>query len=171
MGSHTGTHIDAPYHINDNKKKINEIDLKRVMGRGRIIDASNKGPGEAITLSEVREGVESFNKNEIALFYTGWDRYIGEEMYYNHPYVDKEIIETLLSRGVTTFFIDTLNINTPKGDNFDAHELITNENGIIGENFSNIGAIDFADPWITALPLKLTDLDGSPVRAVAFKIE
>ena len=40
LGTHTGTHIDAPYHFYKRGKKIDEIPLEWLMGRPVVIDIS-----------------------------------------------------------------------------------------------------------------------------------
>jgi kynurenine formamidase len=82
-----------------------------------------------------------------------------------------EVIQAMIDRGIRTFFIDALNIDPPDGSAFPAHEAITAVNGIIGENFVNFEKIDFADPYIIALPLCLPGVDGSPVRAVTVEFD
>lgn len=169
FGSHTGTHVDAPVHINKNGQTIDEAGLVPFMGRGMIIDVTGKGPGDPITLEDIIPYLKRMDSEVIVLFYTGWSVFVGEERYYKHPYLSIEAVEAMLAKGVRTFLIDALNIDPPDGSSFGAHEAITEVNGIIGENLTNLEAVDFADPFIMALPLKLKGLDGSPVRAVAIE--
>ena len=37
LSSHTGTHIDAPYHFVNDGLKIHQIPLKRLLGKGILI--------------------------------------------------------------------------------------------------------------------------------------
>ncbi|SFE87875.1 cyclase family protein [Alteribacillus iranensis] len=167
IGSHTGTHVDSPYHIMENGHRMDETPLEQCMGKGFIINATEKKPGTGVTLNEVKDDIEKAGPGKIALFYTGWSHYLGTEKYFNHPYITEEVVTALLDKGVRTFFIDALNIDPPTGNSFACHEAITAKNGIIGENFTNFDQLDVKDPFIIALPLKLAGLDGSPVRAVA----
>ena len=57
------------------------------------------------------------------------------------------------------------------GEVYPAHHLIATAGGIIGENFTNLGRVDFPDPFVSCLPLALVDADGAPVRAVAMELE
>ena len=41
LGTHTGTHIDAPYHAYKNGKKIDEVPLEWLVGRPVVIDLSS----------------------------------------------------------------------------------------------------------------------------------
>lgn len=171
FGSHSGTHVDAPFHINAFGKTIDEMDLSYFVGTGVLIDVTGKKPEERITLKDVEPYLHKLKQRTIALFYTGWSKYYGDPLYFRHPYLDAEMVQALLDQGVRTFFIDALNIDPPTGEHLQAHQCITKENGIIGENFINFDQITFEDPFIVALPLKMPGLDGSPVRAVAMKTE
>ncbi|WP_273851194.1 cyclase family protein [Guptibacillus spartinae] len=169
--THTGTHLDAPFHFQKQGDAIDQLNLTNVMGPGHVIDVTGKEPGEQITFSDVADQIESILPGTIALFHTGWSKMIGTETYFNYPYLSVDVINALLEKGVTTFFIDALNVDQPGASNFPVHEAITSKNGIIGENFCNLDQVDFENPLIIALPLKLEGLDGSPVRAVAVEVE
>ncbi|MFN2489318.1 MAG: hypothetical protein ABR529_06225 [Actinomycetota bacterium] len=75
-----------------------------------------------------------------------------------------------------TFLIDCINLDETVLDaaatpSFPCHDLVAAAGGIISENITNLGAIDFEDPIISILPLRLGgDADGAPCRAVALKI-
>ncbi|WP_226581021.1 cyclase family protein [Halobacillus litoralis] len=170
IGSHTGTHVDAPYHIVKDGKKIDEVSLDHFAGEGVVLDVTDKNPGAGITIDDIRDGLDKLQPGKIVLFHTGWDAHVGTDLYFEHPYLTIELVHELLERGVRTFFIDALNIDPPDGSSFQAHEAITGVNGIIGENFTNFDQIDFDAPFITAFPLKLSGIDGSPVRAVAMEL-
>lgn len=171
LGSHTGTHVDAPFHFLDKGLKIDEIPLHQFMGKGIVMDVRGKEKGSVITLEDVKGKIDECEEGMIALFLTGWSQYLGKDLYFEHPYLDLVLVEELLKRGVKTFFIDALNIDPPDGSSFEGHNAILGSNGIIGENFMNLELIDFDNPFIIALPLKLKGLDGSPVRAVAIEVE
>jgi kynurenine formamidase len=171
IGSHTGTHVDAPFHFQKEGERIDQSNLTKFMAPGLVIDVTGKEPGEEITMSDVQDQIEQVIPGTIVLFHTGWSKYAESELYFRHPYLSVDIINDLLEKGVTTFFIDALNVDPPDGSAFPVHEAITSVNGIIGENFCNFEKIDFENPLIIALPLKLEGLDGSPVRAVAVEVE
>ncbi|RST77612.1 cyclase family protein [Siminovitchia acidinfaciens] len=170
IGSHTGTHVDAPFHFRKEGKTIDRLPLESFIGEGVLIPATNKKSGEAITVEDAAPYFDKLGPGKVVLFHTGWTKYLEEEEYFNHPYVDIEVIVKMLELGVRTFFIDALNIDPPNGEQFPAHEAITVVNGIIGENFTNFDQITFNKPLIIALPLKVANGDGSPVRAVAMEI-
>jgi kynurenine formamidase len=81
----------------------------------------------------------------------------------------------MLDLGVRTFCIDAINIDeTPDddhpGEGFPVHHLIARAGGVIGENFRNLAAVDWAEPFVMCLPIALEGADGGPVRAVAVEL-
>jgi kynurenine formamidase len=55
-------------------------------------------------------------------------------------------------------------------EDYPAHRLILGVGGIIVENLTNLEAVDFPDPFLSLLPVKLGGSDGAPVRAVALSM-
>jgi kynurenine formamidase len=76
--------------------------------------------------------------------------------------------------------VRTLALDTPNPDPTDlggsrparlpVHGLVAEAGGIIVENLTALESIDFADPWLSVLPLRIAGADGAPCRAVAFTI-
>ena len=175
MGSQSGTHVDAPYHFDDDTLRIDEIPLDRFVGRGVVVDCTGVGARERITLGSVGTQLDDVRPGDIVLFHTGWARHYQSPEYFDNPFLDSDLVEALLGRGVLTFGLDALNIDeTPTeenpGEGFPAHHLIAKAGGVICENLCNLESITFADPFISILPLKFIGIDGAPVRAVAMEV-
>lgn len=176
MGSQTGTHVDAPYHFDENTPRIDGVPLTRFVGPGVIVDARNVGARGRIEWRHIEPVAHELEPGCIVLLHTGWSEHYGTERYFENPFLDASACRELLSRGVRTFGIDAINIDeTPDddhpGEGFPVHHLIAETGGIICENLTEIAAIDFAQPFVSLLPIALEGADGAPVRAVAMKIE
>lgn len=176
MGSQTGTHVDAPFHFDGDTERIDEIPLERFIGRGVLLNARGLADRSEITWETIAKDAESLGAGDIALINTGWSKYFGTERYFDHPFLSADACQKLLDKGVLTFGIDAINIDeTPSdihaGVGFPCHHLIAKKAGIISENLCNLEAIDFPDPLVSLMPLKLERADGAPVRAVAMQIE
>ncbi|WP_170086737.1 cyclase family protein [Kyrpidia spormannii] len=170
LGTHTGTHVDAPYHFSEGGARIDSLPLEWFVGTGLIIPVPGKRPRECICLEEVAPWVERAKPGQLVLFATGWWRKAGEADYVRHPYVEVRVIEALLERGVRVFGIDAMNIDPTGETDYPVHRAITAAGGIIIENLCNLNAVDFADPVIVVFPLRIEGADGSPVRAVAMDL-
>jgi len=175
MGSQSGTNCDAPYHFLDSGARIDEVDLTLFAGPGVVIDVRGKAARAAIEPADLEPYLDRVGPGTIVVFHTGWPAHYGRPAYFDHPYLDAEAGRRLLDRGVRTFGLDTQNIDeTPDehhvGAGFPVHQLIAAAGGVIVENLTGLEQIDFDDPFISVLPLRLTGADGSPTRAVAMQL-
>jgi kynurenine formamidase len=176
MGSQSGTHVDAPFHFDDDMMKIDELPLNLFVGPAVMLDCGDLAPRQEITISLLGGQLDSVKSGDIAIFKTRWSRFYGTDEYFNNPYLNADLVAELLSRGVLTFGLDAINIDeTPDDDHpgvgFPAHHLIAEAGGVICENLTNLDAVDFANPTISILPIRFIGIDGAPVRAVAMKVE
>ena len=174
MGSQSGTHCDAPYHFLDGGARIDELDLRLFAGPGVLVDVRGRpdraviGPVDLGPLDRVRAGT-------IVLLHTGWSAHYGTPRYADHPFLGADACRALLDRGVRTIGLDTPTVDeTPDADrpagDWPCHRLVAAVGGVIVENLTNLAAVDFPDPFLSVLPLRLTGADGAPVRAVALDL-
>ncbi|TFK45037.1 putative cyclase [Crucibulum laeve] len=176
LGSHTGTHIDAPFHFFADGRTIEQIALSELIGPAVLIDLSEKGlqPRQKITWADLEPWKGQMKNGSIVLLNTGWSkRYWKSAAYYDHPYFSKDAAEGIWATGVRVVGFDTLNpdetpINGVGGnDGFGFHEVILGRSGIIAENLTNLEALAAKNTVVSLIPLNLAGSDGSPVRAFA----
>jgi kynurenine formamidase len=175
MGSQSGTHVDAPYHFEEDGLRLDALPLQRFLGPGVVVDATGLPPRGVIAWDHVEPVAGRLGPGVIVLLRTGWDVHAGTPAYFEHPYLDAGACRRILGTGVRTICIDAINLDeTPDdahpGAGFPVHHLIAAAEGVIGENFRNLGEIDWPDPFVIALPLALAGADGAPVRAVAVRM-
>jgi kynurenine formamidase len=175
IGSHSGTHVDAPYHFVEDGARIDELDPSLFIGQAAVLDVRGKGPRERVTAGDLRPYENRLSGSVIAVLRTGWEEHYGTPRYYDHPFLDRGAAQLLLDAGVRTVAVDALSVDEtvlegeqPEG--YPAHHLILGAGGVIAENLANLRAIDFPEPLISLLPLKLGGSDGAPVRAVALEV-
>ena len=109
------------------------------------------------------------------MLHTGWSRHRRTPLYFDHPYLTPDAAQFLLEAGVRTIALDAPNPDptdlTGSGPaRLPVHHLVADADGVIVENLTALEKIDFADPWLSVLPLRLARADGAPCRAVAFTI-
>ncbi len=175
IGSHSGTHVDAPYHFVEGGKRIDEMDPRLFVGPAVLVDVRGKGPRERITVEDLQPYEGRLSEGVIAVLRTGWEEHYGTPGYYAHPFLDRRAAALILDAGVKTVAIDALNVDEtvldgehPEG--YPAHHAILGAGGVIAENLANLAAVDFPDPLFSLLPIKLGGSDGVPVRAVAVEL-
>jgi kynurenine formamidase len=174
LGSHSGTHCDAPFHFLEDGLRLDALPLERFVGPGVVIDATGLPPRTAIGWDLIEPHAARLGPGAIVLLHTGWDAYRDSDAYFEHPFLDGEACAELLARGVRTVGLDAINLDeTPRGEldraRFACHAQISAAGGVIVENLVGLGAVDFADPLISVLPLNVPGGDGAPARAVAIE--
>lgn len=170
LSSHTGTHIDAPYHFVKNGLKINQISIDRLIGEAILINVPKTKNG-SITKSDI---LSFENKNgkipehSSIFFNTGWQKNLKKNFYFTeNPGLDKSSANYLVSKNANLVGIDSPSIDLGKDESFSVHHILSKNNILIVENLANLEKIPSKKFNFTILPLKLKDATGSPVRAVA----
>lgn len=166
MGSHTGTHIDMPYHFITEGKRIAEFPLEGCMGPGFVIQKPAL-PGEIISFTE--KDFMGFCPGDILIVNTGWQNMRGRETYFeNIPVLSMDSVELAIQKGARAFGFDT-----PSVDNASTECRIHKR--ILGQGLAIIESLAHLDQLqgrfeLYAAPLLIADKaggDGSPVRAFA----
>jgi kynurenine formamidase len=90
LGTHDGTHIDAPWHYGLTSqgikaKTIDECPLDWFYGDGVVLDMRHKPQGSGITVQDLRDALAKMNyllkPGDIVCLQTGADRYWGNREY------------------------------------------------------------------------------------------
>ena len=179
LGSHSGTHLDAPLHTVQDGAAVDAMPLAALMGPARIVSLPEPAADAVLRWEDVSGQLAGLLPGTIVLFCTGWSRYFNTHTYLRHPTFGADVAERLVAAGVRLVGVDTLNPDpTPGpadhgqaqgGTSLPFHDVFLGSGGGIVENLTNLAAVPWPDPWFSALPLRLEGLDGSPVRAVAFR--
>jgi arylformamidase len=183
LGSHTGTHIDAPFHFLKKGKKIDELPVQRFVGHGVLIDASAKSDRDVIEPGDIEPYENEIAEGDFVIFRTGRDKYFGTSRYYLHPYLSLEGARLLVKMNISLVGIDALNIdptyygtmdsdsaakNLPDEEDYGypVHDILLGNEILIVENLCSLDKVKQVKGVYSFLPLKLKDSDGSPIRAV-----
>jgi kynurenine formamidase len=170
LSSHTGTHLDAPYHFVKNGLKINQIPLDRLIGKAILIKIK-KTKNNAITKSDIilfeRKNGKIPNKSSI-FFSTGWQKNLQKKNYFTeNPGLDISAAKYIASKKINLVGIDSPSIDLGNDESFNVHHIFSKNNILIVENLTNLKKISSKEFNFIILPLKLKDATGSPVRAIA----
>lgn len=166
LGSHTGTHIDAPYHFLDDGKTLEELDISKFYGLCKVFEIKN---AQKILIDDIKNFL--IERGDIVLFKTRNSEIIMDKNFHeDYVGLSYEAAEFLAERGVKTIGIDYLSIGPRGEEGRKIHKLLlSKEIGIIeGVNLLNIKEGKY---FLVAFPLKIKGGEGSPVRALLFPIE
>lgn len=172
LGTHTGTHVDAPRHFVPGGTTIEHTDLEIYYGPARLLDFTDLPDKTEITKEMLVERVgENFPPRLI--FRYDWDRRLNNLEYYSHhSYLSEEACEWIVAQGIRLVGFDAPMPDDPRngrGSEKDSpnHTILLGAGVAILEYLVNLSKIPVPDFILSALPLKIDRGDGAPVRAVA----
>jgi arylformamidase len=166
FGSHTGTHMDAPRHFNDRNPTMDEVSLDHFYGPARVLEIPGK---EAIQAQDLRPF--EIQRGEIILLKTRNSEFIRERQFRrDFSYLTLDAAQHLLDSGILTIGIDYLSLEKFDSQDFAVHHTLLDNNIIILEGLV-LAEVPAGDYQLIALPLKIKEGDGSPVRAILVREE
>lgn len=167
MSSHFGTHVDAPHHFIRGGITVDKIDLTRFIGKASIIDFSGKEAGECIDVADLIPHQSKFLKDAKILLRTDWGLEYGQNTYFSlFPRLTKEAGKWIADTGIGLLGLETPSVNPI--DYKYIHEVLLGREIVILEGLTNLRNIPGDGFTLIALPLRIRNGDGSPVRAVAW---
>ncbi len=156
LGTHTGTHFDAPYHMIPDGKKANELDVMRFIGKASVVRVD----GDYVAKKDIPEKHE-----KIILFKTrNSDLYSDPEFHQDFVYVSTEAAELLVSRSINIVGIDYLSIEKFGSKDQATHKTLLGSGAIIIEGLY-LKDVPPGDYDFLCLPLRMSQ-DGAPCRAI-----
>ena len=166
MVSHTGTHMDAPYHMLSHGSTLDELPVSQFCGRAVVLDVSDR---DSIALDYLKEQNGLLRSVDFVLFYTGWEKKWPTPDFltdgFAHP--TPEAAQYLVSCGLKGVGTDAVSIDALEDDAFPAHKVLMEGGLVIIECMCLRKVAGRSDLQLFALPLKYQDSDGASVRAVA----
>jgi kynurenine formamidase len=169
LGLHAGTHLDAPFHFFGEGQTLEQVPLEHCLGPALLINLPHHGAGDQITPEDLAGYRDALRETGKVVLNTGWYRRWGEPDYFSaHPVLTGEAAQFLVECGVHLVGVDFPSVDLPPHD---AHIVLLGRGVLIVENLTHLDAIGAERFLLSALPLKITGREGSPVRAVALEIE
>jgi arylformamidase len=173
LGTHTGTHVDAPSHFIPGGTTIDRIPLDKLCGPAAPVDLTFSKPKHAVTLAEIKKAVGA-RRHKILLLRYDWSKKWGDRSYYtDYPFLSTEAAAWIVSRGTTLLGMDAPSPDNPahnincKTDS-PVHKILLGKGVVLSEYLANLKALGAAkEVTFFAMPLKVLGADGAPARCVA----
>jgi arylformamidase len=160
MSTHTGTHLDAPYHFYDDGADIASVALHHFVGPARVVSVNVEKYIAAADLQRMDlQGIERL------LLRTRVRDLPPERFDRNFVYLAPEAARFLGCLGLSLVGTDAPSIDAYASKDLEAHKCLLEKNVAILEGLC-LGAVADGDYELICLPLRLAGLDGSPARAI-----
>lgn len=162
LGSHTGTHIDAPSHYIKGGQTVDRIPLDRLTGPAQVLDCSDAE--EFITPDLIAGRLGGARTLLLKTWFSG-----RQEFDTGYPAISIEAADFIAGAGITCIGIDTPSIETYQGDG-SVHRRLLGW-GVVILELLDLSSVPEGEYLMAALPLRLRGLDGSPVRVILCRQE
>mgnify|MGYP000009162892 FL=1 len=169
VGSHTGTHMDAPRHILTDGFGLDKLPASQFCGRAAVLDVSQLGTGGIVTADFLKAQNGFLRTADYVLLYTGWEKKWDTPAFLDEPFpiLDEEAAQYLVRCGLKGVGTDAISVDALVNKEFSAHHVLLEGGLVIVENLCLRKLVGRKDIMFFALPLKFADADGAPVRAIA----
>ncbi|WP_110112330.1 arylformamidase [Bacillus sp. CGMCC 1.16541] len=162
MSTHTGTHIDAPFHFDDNGKRVIDLDVNLYIGEALVVHI--KEP-QVIGLNELSH----LDLDGVTRLLIRTDAWTNRSAFPGSiPPVEPDVAPYLAKKGVQLLGLDLPSVDALDSKELRAHHALRARHIHILEGLV-LDDIEEGLYELAALPLPLVEGDGSPVRAVLRK--
>ena len=172
IGSHCGTHMDAPRHFLPDGPTLDAFPAERFAGEAVCYSFAPAAPEWELTEEAFCGLYEDTGRPKRVLLHFGWDRMWGGMDYYRRsPWLSDGLCEFLAASGVELLGMDIPSPDRPAvpgGPDSPHHKRLMAAGMLLVEYLCNLGEVPALRPILfCALPLRVMGTDASPVRAVA----
>lgn len=163
MGTHSGTHVDAPVHKIPRTESITDLSIEcYISWKTAVLDFTGI-TGDICKKDCMRYDTEMEGCDGV-IFKTGWGKHFGTDRFFEeYPGLGEDIAEYLKEKGIRVIGLETPSVHAVRHQ--EIHEELLKKGIYIVESLANVSDIQQRTVEFHAVPLKLEGLDGSPVRA------
>jgi arylformamidase len=163
MGTHTGTHVDAPKHFIDDRPGVDAMPLDLLIGRARVVDMPVRGgiTAKDLEAAGLREDLRVLLRTPNSKLWNNAKEPFHEE----YAYLTGDGAKFLVDQGVKVVGVDYLSVEKFHTPGHPAHHALLGSNVIIIEGLN----LSDAEPGMYemyCLPLRVDGADGAPARVV-----
>lgn len=170
--SHCGTHMDAPRHFLPEGRTLDLQPLDVLVGEAVVVDLAPAAPKELITVGHLAAVEKQIHPGVRILFRTDWHKRYGTPAYRDElPRISLELARWLVERKVALIGVEppsVADVNNMQ-ELTEVHQTLFRGDVVIVEGLANLDQLTQQIVKFVALPMKITEGDGSPVRAIAIE--
>lgn len=185
---HGGTHIDAPVHFAKGRHSVDQIPLDRLVGIAIVIDVTKqcaKDRDYLVSESDFTSWERQFGRipaDAIVFLRTGFGRFYPDRKRYlgtdargaaavadlHFPGLKPDAARWLVrNRSIKAIGLDTASIDYGQSTLYESHRILFERNIPAFENVANLHRLPPRGATVIALPMKIKDGSGGPLRIIA----
>lgn len=171
MSVHSGTHVDAPFHMLEDGKKIHELPVDRYSGPCSVVDLTNLRSGN-VEAEHLEAKASLAGRHPILLLKTRNSRLLKGSSKFEDSYAGLAISagEWLLQHGVTVLGVDYLSLEAYGDYSFPVHKRLF-ANGVVAIEGLALGDVQEGEYELLCFPILIVGAEGAPVRAVLRELD
>jgi kynurenine formamidase len=162
-----GTHVQGPHYFLEHGPRIDSYPLSRFEGWAHLVEMPQRGAD--IDSEDLRCQLGSVEiAGDIVMFRSGhMDELVAGAPLESHtrPGLSLAGAQWLIDRNIAMVAIDSVGIESRSTRNFEVNVMLCENDVLILEGLVNLRSITTESVWLTAYPLKLSGVEGTPVRA------
>jgi kynurenine formamidase len=167
LSSHTGTHLDLPFHLLPGGAALEAIPAERFCGPAAVIPLPG-AEGTVIRVEDLLPHAPGLAGMRFLLLATGWDRRWEEgDPFRGHPVLDPEAARWLAGFAPWGVGTDAPSLDAPDAPGYPAHRIFLERGIFLLENLRGLLPLAGTPFHLICLPLPVRGADGLPVRAAA----
>jgi arylformamidase len=161
MGSHTGTHMDPPFHYVPGGVTLDQMPLDTAIGPARVIEIEDPQSAKPAELArhDIEPGERILLKTRNSTRAWSTDNFFADFVYISRPGA-----EYLAERGVRLVGVDYLSVGGFYADGDEIHKTLLGAGIWILEGL-NLAAVEPGHYELVCLPIRILHADGAPARA------
>src|SRR5215831_5792963 len=149
LSTHTGTHMDAPFHFDPNGPTIDKVEIERYVCNDALLLKIQKDSNQIISSDDIRRSKCEIKEKDTIVFSTGWEKRIKKK--------------------VNAVAIDCPSIDKGTDSGLVVHRTLLSNQILIIENLCNLYRFNNQRFTLLITPLKLAGASGSPIRAIGIE--
>jgi arylformamidase len=160
FGSHSGTHVDPPFHFIEDGITADKLPLELLIGRARVVEITSPCIDE--------EALKEFDFGpDMRVLFKTRNSYLWSQPNFveDFVYITPGAARNLVNDGIKVVGIDYLSVEKFGAEEPETHKILLGAGTVIIEGL-DLREVEPADYDMVCLPLKIKDSDGAPARVI-----
>jgi arylformamidase len=160
LGSHTGTHVDAPHHFLDGESTVEAMQLDTLIGPVRVVEHAEE---RHITAADLEAAAIPSGTTRLLVKTPNGRFWDHDDFHTDFVGLTGDAAGWLVDLGFVLVGIDYLSIERFRSPDHEVHKTLLGAGVIVLEGL-DLRKIPAGDYTIVCAPLKVVGADGAPAR-------